>query len=203
MTGRNNRRRGGANAAVQLERFKREVHGHKNRLRRLAPPMINHRPFNTLCVHFPMVASAVGQDFQVDVDVLTKRLLNQLGLATQDASVVVFKLQRLDAYATAMPDETYNDRPSINVEISSLIPAVGDPTTPGNAIVHYPVLKRLADQGNVSDSAKISYTWPIHMRDTPITNQSNFTIVQIGINVKTADAYFHVHWSTLDVNTPV
>lgn len=197
-------RRGRRGAAQQLASYKREAHGHTNRLRNLGPPSINLRPFNTMCVHLPINTSG-SPGSQVDITVvdITKRILNQLGLVTQDAAILVFKIQRMDVYCVAAPDTTtFPDRPSVNALCSSLVPQLANNVTGVNP-VHYPIIKQLSDQGTITESARVSYSWPLSMRDTPLSNLSNFVVTVLSGNQKFIDVFYHVQWSTTDVSPTV
>merc|ERR1711964_839658 len=94
---------------------------------------------------------------------------------------LVIKIQRVDAYC--MPTGASTDRPAISMDCSSVTPALGDPQSPGAAEVFYGLLKRLQDQGNLSEAAKVSYTWPRHMADQPLSTQANFQLVTVAGNL--------------------
>jgi len=184
-----------------LSRYKREQHGHENKLQTVDTPTVNKRPFNTIKLHFIKETDQVGIAFSITINDIVSLLLSQLGLQTKTSSIVVIKLQRVDAWATSAAGDAL--RPAVTADISSLVPQLGDPATPGNAIVHYPVLKKLTDTGSVSRPARVSYTWPLSQREIPLSKNSNFTVVTFASNVKETDVYFHVHWSTADVSPPV
>lgn len=93
-------------------------------------------------------------------------------------------------------------RPAVNADFSSLIPQCGDPTTPGVAIVAYPLIKRLEDLGGVSSAARVSYTWPKSMSDVPLNKNADFVIAEVASNMTEIDVRWHVQWSTSDVATP-
>jgi len=93
-------------------------------------------------------------------------------------------------------------RPAVFADFSSIVPAVADPTTPGNAIVAYPLLKRLQDIGGVSSSARVSYTWPLSMADIPVTQNADFVLVTVASNLTEIDVRWHVEWSSVDIQDP-
>jgi len=198
---RRGRARGAANSLAALNRYKREQHGHENKLNMTDPSAVNKRPFNTIKLHFVKQTDEAGIAFSISVEDIIKVLLNQLGLQTQTATIACVKLQRVDAWATSAAGDTL--RPACTAEISSLVPQVGDPATPGNAIVSYPIIKSLTDTGSVSTPARVSYSWPLSQRDIPLNKNSNFTVGTFSSNTKDSDVFFHVQWSTTDVADPL
>jgi hypothetical protein len=165
------------------------------------PSSVNKRPYNTVKLHYVNDSDQIGIAFSFTVGDVVKLLLNQLGMATQTGTVVTIKLQRVDAWATSAAGDTL--RPSVTADFSTLVPQVGDPATPGNAIIHYPVIKKLTDTGSVSYPARVSYSWPLSQRDIPMNANSDFTIGTFSSNTKETDVYFIVQWSTTDVAAPV
>jgi hypothetical protein len=127
-------------------------------------------------------------------------LTTQLGLNAQTKTQVNIKLQRVDVFGMATASSP--DRPAVNADVSSIIPAIGDPSTPGVAEVFYGVIKKLSDQGNLSECAKVSYTWPLHMADIPLNHNAVWTVVSAAGNVANVTLRFHVLWSTTDVAPP-
>lgn len=198
---RNGKSKRSAHFEAALGRYKREQHGHENILQAIDPPAVNKRPFNTIKLHFVKETDQVGIAFSFTVNDIVNLLLSQLGINTQASAIAVVKLQRVDAWGTSSAGDSL--RPSVTADISSLVPQLGDPATPGNAIVHYPVLKKLTDTGSVSRPARVSYTWPLSQREIPLSKNSNFTVVTFASNVKETDVFFHVQWSTTDVAPPV
>jgi len=178
--------------------LKRSLQGHANRLNHVAPPPITRRPFYPLVVN-AVIASAGTEVLYTPGDIVDI-LISQLGLATQTKSSIVIKIQRVDAYC--MPTGASTDRPAISMDCSSVTPALGDPQSPGAAEVFYGLLKRLQDQGNLSEAAKVSYTWPRHMADQPLSTQANFQLVTVAGNLANTCVRFHVLWSSNDVAAP-
>jgi hypothetical protein len=127
-------------------------------------------------------------------------LANQLGLATQDKDKINIKLSRVDVYS--MPTGASTDRPAVTLDASSVTPSIGDPLTPGSAEIFYGIMKKLTDQGNLSDAAKCSYTWPSHMADLPLSSSAVFTVVATSGNMANTLTRFHLLWSTTDVAPP-
>lgn len=202
-TGRRGRGRASAGSVQalrsQLNALKTSMHGHPNKLRHLAPPGFTKRPFNTMVVSH--VIPEAGQEvFVGPVDVITF-IKNQLGLADQTKSIMVFKLKRVDYYGTPVGSST--DRPSVTMVVSSLVPVVGDPATPGNAIVSYGNLYTAVDQGNLQESARLSYTFPRSMSDMVLGNTADFNFLSVASNVPNSELRFHVEWSTVGEATPV
>lgn len=186
---------------MALQRYKSEQHGHANQLRAADPSAVNRRPYNTLKLHFVKEVDEAGIAFGLAMTDIVKVLTTQLGLSAQSNSIITVKLQRIDCWATAASGDTL--RPSVKVEVSSLVPTLADPATAGSAIVHYPLLKILQDNGSVSKAARVSYSWPLAMRDIPLTENSNFVVATVAANTKDTDVYIHVQWSTVDVANPI
>lgn len=202
MNAARGRRRGNITAVAALNRYKREQHGHANNLRALDPVKTNKRPFNTLKIHIYKESDEASSSFTLAVSDVVKAMLTQLGMAVQTGSIAVIKLQRIDVFASGDYSGTYT-RPTVTAQFSSLVPQLGDPATAGNAIVHYPVIKDLSDVGSRSKPARVSYTYPLAMRDTPLNMNSNYTLGSFFSNTKDVDVYIHVHWSTTDVAAAV
>jgi len=183
---------------AQVNRLKSELHGHSNRLRHLAPPGFSRRPFNNLVVSHVIGSPGIEEFFNAG-DVITF-LKNQLGLQDQTKSLIVIKLHRIDYYA--VPVGTSTDRPSVSMSVSSLIPTVGDPATPQNAIVSYGNLFDKQDLGSLQDCAKLSYTFPKAMSDIPLSQQASFNFLSCAANVPNSEIRFHLQWSTIAEATP-
>lgn len=196
------RRNPGANAGGQALRavreLKRSLHGHKNELRHVAPPQITKRPWYPLVVN-TVIASTGVETFYSPLDIVNI-LSDQLGLSAQTKTVVNIKLHRVDVYGMATASST--DRPAVALDVSSLIPGVGDPVG-STSEIFYGVIKKLTDLGNLSESAKVSYTWPAHMADIPLNSNVNFTCVAASGNVANVTVRFHLLWSTSDTAAPV
>jgi len=192
-------RRGRPTPTQQINMLKRSLHGHANKLSHLAPPQVTKRPWYPLVVD-AVIGNAATETFYTPKS-LVEKLVTQLGLAEQDKATINIKVQRVDAYC--MPTGASTDRPALSMDVSSVNPGIGDPTSPGNAEVFYGILKRLADQGNLSEAAKLSYTWPRHMADIPLSSQAEFTLSAIAGNLANTAVRFHVLWSTSDVAAPI
>jgi hypothetical protein len=95
------------------------------------------------------------------------------------------------------------DRPSIAMDVSSVTPSIGDPASPGSAEVFYGIMKKLTDQGNLSDAAKVSYTWPSAMADLPLSSQSVFSLISVAGNQPNTSVRVHLLWSSTDIATPL
>lgn len=191
--------RGKPSAQTQINMLKRSLHGHSNRLANPAPPQVTARPWFPLVVDM-VIASAGVETFYSPSDIIN-RLVEQLGLNAQNKPVINIKVQRVDAYC--IPTGSSTDRPAISMDCSSVTPSLGDPSTPGSAEVFYGIMKRLADLGNLSDAAKVSYTWPRHMGDQPLSSNAVFTLVGVAGNLANTTVRFHLLWSTTDVAAPI
>lgn len=182
----------------EVNALKSSLHGHANKLRHMAPPGFNKRPFNNLVVSHVQQTPNV-EEFYGPEDVV-QFIKNQLGLQDQTKTKIVFKLKRIDFYAVPIGSST--DRPSITMNISSLIPTVGDPATPGNAIVGYGNLYSKNDIGSLQDCAKLSYTFPRAMADIPMGQTADFNFMTCSSNVANSEIRFHLEWSTISEATP-
>jgi hypothetical protein len=181
-----------------VQQLKRTMHGHENRLNHVAPPQITTRPYYPLVVN-SVIANAGLETYYSPTDVINA-LVAQLGLADQDKTKINIKLHRVDVYGIATASST--DRPAVSLGCSSLLPSIGDPSTPGAAEVFYGIIKKLSDQGNLSESAKVSYSWPAHMADLPMNHNVGFTLASVSGNVANTLVRFHVLWSSTDVAIP-
>jgi len=146
-----------------------------------------------------VISGAATETFYRPKD-LCQAVANQLGFGAQAIPLLNVKLSRVDVYC--MPTGSSTDRPAVSLICSSLVPSVGDPATPGNAEVFYGNLKKLSDQGNLSEAAKVSYTWPLHMADIPLNHGVEFNVAAASGNLVNTSVRFHVLWSTSDVATP-
>lgn len=181
-----------------MNQLKRSLHGHENRLSHIAPPSVTKRPWYPLVLDL-VIPTAGTETFYSPKDLVTS-VATQLGLPAQAIPILNVKLSRVDAYA--IPTGSSTDRPSISMDCSSLVPSLGDPATPGAAEVFYGILKKLQDQGNLSEAAKVSYTWPLHMADLPMNSNVEFALASIAGNTANVCVRFHVLWSASDIATP-
>jgi len=179
--------------------LKSAMHGHSNRLRHVAPPQTNPRPWYNLTVDF--VQPTKGAETFFTPSEIINFLCVQLGLPSQASSILNIKVRRVDVYAMSVAAST--DRPACTLDVSAVTPSIGDPATPGSAEVFYSVIKKLRDQGNLSDSAKCSYTWPSHMADQPLSSQSVFTLAATSGNVANTLTRFHLMWCSTDIAAPI
>lgn len=197
----NNRGRRGRRAPTadaKIEMLKRQMHGHANKLSHVAPPQVTKRPW------YPLVVDFVKPEAGVEVFFTPSEIINiltvQLGLPSQASSIINIKVSRVDVYAMATGSST--DRPAVSLDCSSVTPSIGDPSTPGSAEIFYGIMKKLKDQGNLSDAAKCSYTWPSHMADLPLSAQSVFSLVASSGNMENTLTRFHLLWAATDIATP-
>jgi hypothetical protein len=182
-----------------VRELKRSLHGHKNELRTVAPTEVTKRPWYPLVVN-GVIAGAGLETFYTPADIVNI-LSNQLGLSAQTKTVVNVKIQRVDVWG--MATAASSDRPAVSLDVSSLIPGIGDPVSTSVSEVFYGIMKRMSDQGNLSESAKLSYTWPAHMADIPFNSNVIFNVVAASGNVENITVRFHVLWSTSDIASPV
>jgi hypothetical protein len=181
-------------AKQQIQTLKRSLHGHANKLSHMAPPQVTKRPWYPLVID--IVIPTAGNEVFYSPSDLINSLTTQLGLPSQASSILNMKVSRIDAYSIGTGAST--DRPAISMDVSSVTPSIGDPTTPGNAEVFYSIIKKLTDQGNLSESAKVSYSYPRHMSDQPLSSQSGFSIFSVAGNQANTAVRVHCHWASTD-----
>jgi hypothetical protein len=181
-----------------LRALKRQLHGHENKLRHAAPPPVTLRPYYPLVVNC-VIPTAATDTYYAPTDVINA-LVTQLGLSAQTKTIINIKVSRVDVYGMATASSP--DRPAVSLDCSSLVASMGDPSTPGPAEVWYGVIKKLSDQGNLSQAAVVSYSWPLHMADLPLNHNSVFTIASASGNVANTLVRFHVLWTSADVVAP-
>lgn len=195
----NNNRRRPTSAKRQLSQLKRSLHGHANKLAWVSPPQITVRPWYPLVLD--MVIPAANTDTYFTPNNLITALVNQLGLSAQDKTLITVKVNRVDAFTMATGGST--DRPAVSMDVSSVTPSIGDPQTPGNARVYYGLLKKLTDQGNLSDAAKVSYTWPRNMADIPLASDAEFSLISVAGNQPNTSLRVHILWTSAALANPV
>eukprot|EP00494_Astrolonche_serrata_P016747 UN16918 len=59
---------------------------------------------------------------------------------------------------------------------------------------YYGVLKRLSDVGNLSESARCSYSFPAHMADIPLNSALSFPLVNFSGNTANTTVRIHLLW---------
>jgi hypothetical protein len=148
-----------------------------------------------------MVIPAANTDTYFTPNNLITALVNQLGLSAQDKTLITVKVNRVDAFTMATGGST--DRPAVSMDVSSVTPSIGDPQTPGNARVYYGLLKKLTDQGNLSDAAKVSYTWPRNMADIPLASDAEFSLISVAGNQPNTSLRVHILWTSAALANPV
>jgi hypothetical protein len=163
------------------------------------PPQLTARPYYPLVVDF--VIASPGTEVFITPESIVTSLASQLGIAAQTKAIVCFKLSRVDVYGMATASSS--DRPSVELNCSSLTPQISNPSSPTAMGVSYGILKKLKDQGNLSKAAVCSYTWPLHMADMPLSSTTPFTVVSVAGNVANVLVRFHVLWSTTDIAAPL
>lgn len=190
-----------------------QLHGHQNRLRHVVPPPVNRRPYNTITIDHVYGNPEPRQIQQFTPRDIYNYFIAQQGLAftfakldeaDQDelASRFNFRLRRIDAYV--MPTGGDVQRPSVFLDVASLIPQVSDEVSPtAPRAVAYPLLKRIEDVGNLSNCAKVSYTYPLHMADTILNPIANFNFAAVSANVANVSMRFYIDWSFGDTSTPL
>lgn len=200
MSFRGQRRKTATNAEleVRLNAMQRALDGHVNNIRRVAPRTHFRRPWNSCVVQFEHNSAGAEYSF-ASIDIGTC-LVEQLGLVAQNLTKIMIKLRRVDVWS--IPTGSSTQRPAAFMDPSCLNVMMGDPVSPGNAEVFYGYNPRISDEGNLSDSAKCSYTWPKNQGNIPITTLCQSTLVATSGNMENTVTYFHILWNTSDVVPP-
>jgi hypothetical protein len=146
-----------------------------------------------------VIAGASVETFYQPSDI-AGAIINQLGLPAATIGLINFKVQRVDVYSSATASSA--DRPACGLQVSSTIPSVSD-STAGTTEVFYGIIKRLQDLGNLSDSAKVGYVWPVHMADMPLSGSQSFCLFAASGNTANTTVRVHLQWSTNADASPV
>jgi hypothetical protein len=161
---------------------------------------VNYRPYYPLVVDL-VIGSASTETWYKPSDIAGS-IISQLGLPAAAIGVLVFKVQRVDVYTSATASST--DRPAVSLQAASIIPSVSDSTaSTGDVEVFYSVLKRCSDVGNLSESAKVGYAWPLAMADMPLSGSQSFNIFAAAGNAANTTVRVHLQWSTAGDMEPV
>jgi hypothetical protein len=147
-----------------------------------------------------VISSASVETFYKPSDV-AGAIIAQLGLPAAAIGVINFKIQRVDVYSSATAATA--DRPAVSLQVSSTVPSVSDSTSGSSAEVFYGIIKRLQDLGNLSESAKVSYAWPLHMADMPLSGSQSFCLFAASGNAANTTVRLHLQWSTNGDASPV
>jgi len=118
-------------------------------------------------------------------------VLSQLGLTASQVVDLNVKLSRVDVWGIATASST--DRPAVAIDCASFLPTV---STDGSKEFVYGILKRLTDQGNLSQAAKVSYSWPAHMADLPLSAKGDNPVCSVSGNVANVAVHLHLLWSS-------
>jgi len=205
MRGNRNQRNAGRGrqSAVAVRQslagLRRELHGHRVRNMALEPPVVNERPWYPITLTFDITGASTT--FQMDIESITKRLINQLGLSAQDVSKLVVKLNSIHGWAYQYGPAA--DRVDINGGIASLTPTISDDVQFTNSVVHYPFEYQFKDFGTISRPAKFGYKWSMTDSQQPLFASSNFIVAVVASNSVNSTLHLNLSWSTLDVAPPV
>jgi len=188
MRGRRANRARRTNARQSVRALTSSLHGHANRLRHWDPPQYNRAPFQNITIAIKLADLGTLPVTTTDV---TTFLNTQLGLDPVTTNEkVVFKLQRVDAYANAIGSSTTS--PKVKLVCYSLIPTTEqDVTKSAN-----PEIKRLEDSGTLSKNAVVSYTWPLSQRDVVLTSLIQIPVFEVTTFASNAvELRVHVQWA--------
>jgi len=168
--------------------------------RRTGPNKVSIRPYYPLVLQ--RTNATAGAELIISSKLIIKWVTDQLGLTSQAAANMVVKLHNIRFWAFQYgPSE---DRVNVNGEISSLIPAVSDPTDPVTMkpVIHYPVIYKFQDFGNLDEPASAGYEWPLSQREVPIYSDSDFTVATVVANSANMTIQIYLEWSTAEVQPP-
>lgn len=199
MRGRGRGRRPTAKQEIAL--LRRELRGLALTPRFAGPPKVNLRPW------YPLVVERNFPNALVQYDISTVLMGNyitiQLGLTTQAAANIVFKLKEVRLWATQQGNSP--ERVALYGEVGSLVPTVQDavpsvpPVTPA---VHYPIMYKFRDTGSLDEPAAAGWKWPISQQETVLYRDSPFVFLTVASNVNNFTGHFHLQWSTAEVMPP-
>lgn len=165
------------------------------------PPQLSLRPWYPLTLNIPIQNSGVEDRFTPAA--IASAVCSQLGITTQNATKLNLRFKSVELWSPAVGSD--QDRPSCNMNVSSLIPALDDLATPTSPVgVTYSTAVRLADVGTLSMPAKCGYVWPPSQRNIAISGAISFSVIE---TVKSGGAYatlrIHLDWCTTDIADPI
>jgi len=180
--------------------LRRELRGFSITPRILGPPKVNLRPW------YPLVVERTFPNALVQYDITTTLMgdyiTSQLGLTTQAAASIVFKLKEVRLWATQLGGSS--ERVAVYGEFGSLVPTVQDlasqPEQP--PAVHYPIMYKFRDTGSLDEPAAAGWRWPTSQQDVPLYRDSPFVFLTVASNVDKFTGHFHLMWSTAEVMPP-
>eukprot|EP01084_Bolivina_argentea_P056818 103923_1 len=201
MVNRRNRARGGAgaNGRSAVRQLSRELHGYQVNLRHLAPPPVVKRPYYNLTLNL-VIPTAATETFYRPSDI-GGAIVGQFGLAAADIGLINFKVHQVDVYTSATASST--DRPAVSLQVSSTIPSISDAASGGTPDVFYSIIKRLQDVGNLSESARVGFHWPMQMADMPLSASQSFCLFAASGNCANTTVRVHLKWSFNSDSAPV
>jgi len=199
MRGRGRGRR--ATAKQEIAMLRRELRGLPLTPRADGPPKVNLRPWYSLVVerNFP---NALVQ-YDISTVLMGNYIVLQLGLTSQAAASLVFKLKEVRLWATQQGGST--ERVALYGEFGSLVPTVQDavPSVPAvPPAVHYPIMYKFRDTGSLGEPAAAGWKWPISQQETVLYRDSPFVFLTVASNVDNFTGHFHLQWSTAEVMPP-
>jgi hypothetical protein len=179
----------------QITQLRRDLHGYEWKTTKAAPTPTTKAPWAS-CILNAVIENAGVDTFYSAPDLISLLQSNVYGFSAQDKDKILIKVKRVRIFGTATASST--GRPSVSLNCSSLVPSLGGPVVPGNAEVYYGVIKRLSNQGRLSEPAQTGYVWPLHMADVPLNYNTPFTIVSASGNEANTSLYFYIEWSMGD-----
>lgn len=198
MKKRQGRGRSGVAAVTQL---RTQLNGGKSTPRSVDPPQVTLQPWYPLVVNIQQGSPGTAKSYNVSN--LVDRLVAQLNLSVQSKPDINVRIKRVVIWNAAIPSD--DDRPSVNLKMSSFIPVVADPVSPGpTADVDYPIFMSATDAGSLSRPAKAGITLPMLQAKQVLSNANQFTVFEaVGGGGKFATIHVHLEWCSSGVATPV
>jgi len=173
--------------AVRL--LKSRITGHSNKLSGQAAPPVNEKIYYQQLIRVELSEAYNFTPADISAALCTQIFPAAISGDADLRSSIVFKLERVDVWATATGSST--ERPATTLTAYSTY----SNNTPQGSVI--PIIKEIKDLGSLSDAARVSYTWPLDMVETPLSSKSDSKIASVVFNTPSADVRFHLRWSPI------
>jgi len=173
--------------AVSL--LKSRITGHSNKLKGQAAPPVNEKIYYQQLIRIELQEAFNFTPADISAALVTQIFPGPISGDADLRSSIVFKLERVDVWATALASDT--ERPAATLTAYS---TYTNNTSTGSVV---PIIKEIKDLGSLSEAARVSYTWPLDMVETPLSSKSDTKICSVVFNTPSADVRFHLRWSPI------